>query len=216
MVVRSDPRRCSDDGGAILVEAAFISPILFYLLFGVLEYSMVMRSYLTIGNGLRAAGRIAAIDGNDGLADYDVIQAVKRETAAMSAITIEKLIVYKANPSTPLGDPKPITATACLSAAVPSTRGAPDYCNIYEAARDIIGTPGSIRYGCSGANNFSAGWCPTTRFQAATAAGTPVAGPPDTVGVYIEVRHKYVTGLFGTTKTLSDTVFNVIEPKSEQ
>jgi hypothetical protein len=220
MVVRSDPRRCSDDGGAILVEAAFVLPILFYFLFGIIEYGLVFKSYSTLGNDLRVASRMAAVKGSDVDADFAILQAIKRETKAIDMSSIQRIVVYKANAPSSTSPPKPVPA-ACLAGPPdsPFTLGAPNYCNVYGVSRDFNGARIAADYDCisqswAGDAAGTTGWCPTRRFSAANAGGTPNFGPPDTVGVYMEVRHKYMTGLFGTFKTLSATYYNAIEPKS--
>ncbi len=230
MVVRLEtPRRCAGDDGAGLVEAAFVTPVLVFLFLGILEYGLFFRDYLTLGNGLRAGGRTAAIYGNDAEADYWIIQSVKNETVAVKQAEILKLIVFKANAA---GTP-PYTRTvpsACLSAPVSSTVFGSS-CNVYGPSRDwnpsgANDTQRAAHYGCTGSNNWAAGWCPsavvapdtptqTGRFAAATNGGTPVAGPPDYVGVYLEIRHTFVSGLYGTTKNLSDVSVTQIEPKSQ-
>ena len=43
-------------------------------------------------------------------------------------------------------------------------------------------------------------------------ATVPPNGPPDSIGIYLKATHKMITGLFGSTKTLTDhTVFR-LEP----
>jgi hypothetical protein len=224
MVVRSDPRRCSDDGGAILVEAAFVLPILFYFLFGIIEYGLVFKSYSTLGNNLRVAARMAAVKGNEVDTDYAILQAIKRETNAVDPRSIQRIVIYKANPSTPGNPPKQVPA-ACVAGSPdsPFTVGAPDFCNVYGPTRDFNGARVAADYNCVTTNWAGSttapltGWCPSTRFAAANAStdsAIPVSGPPDTVGVFMEIKHKYMTGLFGTTKTLSTSYFATIEPKS--
>jgi Flp pilus assembly protein TadG len=220
MVVRLETsRRCAGDDGASLVEAAFITPVLFYFLLGIMEYGLAFRSYLTLGNGLRAGARTASIYGNDAEADYRTIQAVKNETFAIKSTDIVKLIIFKANAAGSPAFTRTVPA-ACLAASV-SSYVAASSCNIYGPTRDWNPSsvaPGGpeLHYGCTGAStDWAAGWCPTTRFAAATNGGTPVAGPPDYVGVYLEINHKYVSGLFGTTRKISDVNVAQIEPKSQ-
>lgn len=219
MVVHSESnRRCAGDGGAMLVEAALVSPLLFYLIFGIVEYGGFFRDYLTVGNGLRAGSRTAAIWGNDAEADYHIVQAVKAETLAIRQVDIERVIVFKA--TKPSSTPPYLTTapTSCLLAPAPGFVSGT--CNIYAPSRDW-NPPGATtaqkaaHYGCSGGDNWAAGWCPISRFSAATAGGTPVSGPPDYVGVHIVVSHMFATGLFGTSKDISDSAISQIEPKSQ-
>ena len=45
---------------------------------------------------------------------------------------------------------------------------------------------------------------------------TGIHGPPDYVGVYIEIIHPYITGLFGSSITHDKTTVIKIEPQSLQ
>jgi hypothetical protein len=217
---RALARRCTTDDGAILVEAAFIFPILFYLLFGVLELGLMFRSYLTLGNGLRAGIRIAAIAGDNVDADYRIIQAIKGETAAIDPNSIVKIVVYRANPTSSTSGAQPVPSV-CLDPnnTSPGTFGAPNYCNVYVPSRDFAAARQASDYNCIN-QTWANGWCPTSRFSALRAPVPPaetgvVDGPPDWVGVAIVVKHLYITGLFGRDKVLSDTIVAQIEPKSE-
>ena len=55
-------------------------------------------------------------------------------------------------------------------------------------------------------------WCPTVRKSAQTGAN----GPPDYVGVFIRIKHPYITGLFGSSILMTKTSIIKIEPQSLQ
>ena len=61
-------------------------------------------------------------------------------------------------------------------------------------------------FGCKPTNNLDRFWCPTNREVRAS-------GPPDYVGVYVEARHDFITGLFGPGMTLTDEIIMRIEPQ---
>jgi Flp pilus assembly protein TadG len=182
--------------------------VLIYLLFGILEYSLVFRSYLTLGNGLRAAGRTAAIVGNDTDADWRILQAAKKEMAAMQASTISRIVIFDATPASGSSTPKSVPA-GCMTA--PRGADTTNHCNVYVPSMDWASNAKSTDYACNtvppNTNNLAAGFCPADR-------EVKVSGPPDVVGIYIEVQHPFLSRIFGSTKKLSDTQFAAIEPRS--
>lgn len=201
MVVQPGPvRRCCDDRGAILAEAAFVTPIFFYLLFGIIDYGLLFRDYLTLGNGTTAGARMAAVQGNANTADWEIIQRVKKELAAVNTTTITKLVVFK-----PTAGSGSIPST-CQSAAAPGV--VPGLCNLYAPSRDWIATDPTL-YGCTPPNDRASGYCPSTRKVAVSGAN----GPPDYVGIYVEFNHLFLTRLFGTSKVMTDITIARLEPQ---
>lgn len=53
-------RRC--EGGVALVEFAFVAPVLFLLLFGIIEFGFVFNDYQSIRQGVRDGARVAVVD----------------------------------------------------------------------------------------------------------------------------------------------------------
>jgi Flp pilus assembly protein TadG len=54
------------DGGAALVEFAFVLPILFALIFGVIEFGWAFSQHLDVRHGARETARLAAVNFGDG------------------------------------------------------------------------------------------------------------------------------------------------------
>ncbi len=54
-------RRCSNDRGAALVEFAIIMPLLFLLLFGIIEFAIAFNDYQSIRQGARDGARQAVV-----------------------------------------------------------------------------------------------------------------------------------------------------------
>lgn len=55
-------RRCSGDGGAALVEFAIVMPLLFLLIFGIIEFGWAFFQNLDVRHVAREGGRLAAVD----------------------------------------------------------------------------------------------------------------------------------------------------------
>jgi hypothetical protein len=204
------PRGRGDDG-AIIIEAALVSPVFFLLILGIFEFSMALGDWLALNNGMHAAARAAAIYGNDRDTDYNVLQSVKREIGVISTANFQRVVVFKAagviDPSAPY-----CTTGASSNVGGVTTPGVGS-CNVYVAA-DFNKVPesGGVPTGhfrCTG-GAIDRFYCPINRKTAV--AGTN--GPPDFIGIYIQAQHPFATRLFGNAVTLSNTTITRLEPKT--
>lgn len=200
MIVHGDGRRLHGDGGTALVEAALLGPLVFMLFLGVLEGGLAMLNYLSVSNAASGGVRMAGIAGSDIGADHAIINAIRGEGSAIKREDITRIVVYKATGSTST------VPTACANATIGVTGTNP--CNVYLASDldDALTSP-TFRCGTSAKDRF---WCPTTRKDALEGTN----GPPDWIGVYIELEHPLVTGMFGDTFTITADVVTRIEPSS--
>lgn len=178
--------------GVALVEFAIIGPLFFVLVFGMLEFGLVFRDYLTVANTTRSGARTASAAGKISSADYLILQAVRSASGALPASTIQKIVVFRSNAN---GD---MNAT-CQTSSVTNTSLVLG-CNTYNPA-DMNLSQAALA--SSGKSNF---WGPTTRVDSQSGAGS------DYIGVWIKVNHNLVTKLFGSTFTLTDKTVMRIEP----
>jgi hypothetical protein len=184
-----------------MTEAALISPLFFALLFGVIEMGVLFRDHLTITNATRDGARTAAASGNDVDADWRILQTINQSAAAASRGDIQLIVVFKASSTS---DKAP---AACVAGS--SIDGV---CNVYHVAD--FARPQSD-FDCSN-NLLDARFCP---FGPISPTGPPYYR--DTrmsalgyIGVYVEMKHHYVTGFFGKTVTIRDTTVVRIEPRT--
>jgi Flp pilus assembly protein TadG len=196
-------RGCGGGGrsqrGAVLLEAAFAVPIFLGLLLAAIEGGFVFYERLSVNNMSLAGARTASGQGNEVLADYQILRSVQAAQGGMAGGQIALIVIYKASGS---ADQVPV---GCKTASVAAT------CNHYVGA-DL--TKDVTQFGCTGppgpTTKIDASWCPTARKTAL--AG--VSGPPDYVGVYVEARHSGLTGFLPKTVTLrTDSVFRM-EPRT--
>jgi hypothetical protein len=191
-----------------MAEAALITPLFVFLLFGTLEFGGLFRAYLTINDATASGARGAAIAGNDPNADWQILQGIKRSTSALTKSGIAKIIVYKATDSTsPVPD-------ACKLASASPPSGVSGSCNVYDAA--ALNLDEDPHFEDCGPDSYQANWCPTTRKFAAKVNPDPLLnnGPPDFAGIYIEFDHHWFTGLFGDQFTITSTTVTRLEPSS--
>lgn len=214
--------------GVAIVEAAFVTPVFFILILGIVEGGLFMNDYLGVSSSVRAGARAASANGAIGQADMYTLLNVSREASALDNDQIQYIVIYKAN-----GFGSEPTATCKAGTSVTNV------CNVYypsditkaleqvqeESAQEIAETAGQTRtlnaskiwFGCltSGPNaNASPDrfWCPGTRID--TRTGNAGAGP-DYVGVYVKANHDWVTKLFGNNSTITDQSVIQIEPRAE-
>jgi Flp pilus assembly protein TadG len=202
---RSGParRRLCGDEGAALIEAAFVTPVFFLLIFGVLEFGGAFRTYLTLSNVTTTASRTAAVAGNDVDADAQVLTSIKKESAAIQVSSIQRVVVYHA------AGPTSAVPAGCAGGTATAGTGSPSYtgaCNVYTSA-DITTPANASTCAVTSPARF---WCPSVRKVAASGTN----GPPDYVGIYVSVKHSYLTGLFGKSLSLTSTTVAKLEPST--
>ena len=183
-------RRFRGDRGAILAEAALITPLFIFILFGILEFGGSFRDYLTLNNGVTTGARKASIAANAPDADFQILTTARKEINAMPLSQVEQVIIFHATRprarcrSDASADHRPrepvlrTTPTRATSTPVRSsgrswrrTSAVPAGISIWGGVQRLASSrPGSVR-------------------------------PPDYIGVYIKIRHKFYTGLFGSDQT---------------
>ena len=193
------------DGGAILAEAALITPFFIFMLFGILEFGGSFRDYLTLNNAVTVGARQASVAANSTDADYQVLAVIRREIAAMPLDQVQRIVVFHAS------GPNATVPAACLGTtgsigtdAIKHT----DACNVYTPANGWQ-TLTAADLGCK-VTSPDKYWCPTDRKFASKGAD----GPPDFVGIYIEIKHRFYTGLFGNDQKMTKTSIIQIEPQT--
>jgi Flp pilus assembly protein TadG len=191
-----------------MVEMALVFPILVLLVLGVFEFGMAWRSSLTVSNALRSSARTVSNSGEDRAADYNAVTAAVSAMANIDNAVITKLVIFKSNTVNGQVPATCLTASAATAGGVSSgTPASGVRCNVYDAGdlASILPT----QYGPSCTSMKDSMWCPTTR-----EASQSATGGADYVGVYIEVRQTFQTGLFGDGITIKDTTVMRLEPEA--
>jgi hypothetical protein len=191
-------RRARGDRGAAMVEAAFITPVFALLIFGILEFGLTFRDYLTVANVSRDSARGASAYGDDLYADYNIIQVAQQSSKGFRPNELQRLVIFDAGSVNGSIRSSSHPAHGCLTGG-----GIPGVCNVYLAAD--LNRPKSD-FGCKSPTALDGFWCPTGREVRAS-------GPPDYVGVYVKARHDFITGLFGPGMDLTDEIIMRIEPQ---
>ena len=199
------------DSGASAVEAAFIFPVLFFLVFGMIEYALVLRDKIAITSAVRTAGRLASSEPRAaGYADVvtntpasitglvpDAVKAVAAGATGVPWASIKEVWVYQASASgLPLSGS--LGNGGCGTNCVRYT---------YDPARVWI-DPSSGLSITGGFNLVSGSWAASS---INACAGDPLA---QSVGVYLKVQHNFILGgLIGkATLDVSDNTAFKFEP----
>ncbi|MGB5756409.1 MAG: TadE family protein [Acidimicrobiales bacterium] len=196
--VANRSRRRRSERGAALLEAALVTPVFLLIVFGILEMGLLFRDSLTTDNASREGARAASTRGNEGDADYFVLRTIEHGLEAMGLERLQYVVIFKA---TGPGDTLP---GACATASQAGL------CNRYTAADffaeldDSSGNDtGNFRCGA-----LDSSWCPTTR-ETSLSAGT------DFIGIHVQTRHDFVTGMFSGGNDLGETTILRLEPDED-
>lgn len=213
----SRPPRCRGESGTAIVEAAIATPVVFLLLFGVLEFGNLFFAYETVTNGTTAVARSAAIQGDDAAADYEIVQAAKKALSGVNKDRIVRMVIWDATPrsgcsgSQCQGPGSTVPAGCTVSSST-------ERCNVYTPGVHWDNSLTAAAFDCNPnpAPNYANSWCPTTR----KTAQNPPTGctvdciTPSYLGIMIEYRHDWITGLFGGSVTIKETKITRLEPQS--
>jgi Flp pilus assembly protein TadG len=170
------------DGGAVLVEAVFIFPIVFFICLAIFEYGMLFAAQSTTQSSTRdgarfASANFAAAGSNQAAADQ-IMAAVKKDLDARTGFDNPvQMLVYQA---------------------------------------DANGNPAGSFSSCT-ANCYHYTWNGSTFVFDATSPQwtTPqacIGATIDSIGVWVEVRHNYITNAFGSSQMLREHTVSRLEP----
>jgi hypothetical protein len=203
----SGDRERGRERGAALIEAALVTPIFFLLIFGIFEFGLLYRNSLTTNNAAHQGVRSASVGGQRPESDYLVLRSVEHGIQAMGLGNLDFVVVFRAS------GPDDTVPAACLVASQTMVSGNPaaPACNRYVAsdfALEIDDTSGNDtgNFRCS-STSVDRYWCPVDR-------ETSIAVGVEYIGIHIQTSHDYITGLFGGTKTLTETRILRLEPES--
>lgn len=201
------------DRGATIVEAAIVTPVVMLILLSVLEFGMLFRNYLTVTQMTRDAARTASAYGDDFDADFRIASIAANTAKVATSGEVKRMVVFKGS-----NEELSVVPDICKTARHDDPLVNADLADILSGPENcIILTPDTWRdaerYGCNNFGNtagddpdFDLNWCPTLRDVAAT-------GGTDYVGVWVEFEHRWVTGLFGESMTITDSMIMRLEPK---
>jgi Flp pilus assembly protein TadG len=182
-------KRMFGERGAAAVEAAIVTPVVMALLFGIVELGFVFKDYLAVAGAVRSGVRIASANPRTSTFAQVAANTVAQTGGAMNFNDVQQLWVYQVV-KTPLTSNKPIGFT--------------DFSNCTVCVKFHWDT---------GTNAFvpfpTPNW-PSSSQNACSASGP--GGPPDRIGVYLQLKHYAFTGLIFSSVNISDASILTLEP----
>jgi hypothetical protein len=105
--------RCRDDTGAVAVEAALMTPLLLFLLLGIIEFSLLLKDDLSVASSVRAGARTASAEPRTAGFTDDAAAQMTRAVSSLDndGLTAGELWVYHAGDS---GDPPDACSIECV------------------------------------------------------------------------------------------------------
>lgn len=202
-----------------IVEAAFITPLFFLLIFGIMEVGLALKDYLSVASTVRAGTRTVSASGDDRKADLYTVLNIARESTAINRDDIVRIVVYR-----PSGFGE--RPTEACRAGAPQT----GVCNVYTPAdfraaaievaeetealaQNRAVDPSKVTFGCK-PTSPDRHWCPRDRNVRLSNPDRPGYLGPDYVGVWMLTEHRSVTGLLGSM-SLTDQSVSRLEPRAE-
>ncbi len=198
-----------------VIESVLVMPFFFYLVFAAVDFGGVFRDIQSLTHVTQVGGRAAAVAGNAPEADWMTLTRMKRASGTIPAGTMQRIVIWRAT-----DDGSGVAWRKGAGSVVPpacSTRtvGSATYlCNVYSSAAGTLDPPAvsSTWSNCADASDPARYWCPTGRKAAYQGSN----GPPDQLGLYVEVLHPFVTGAFGTSKVVTLQLVVTLEPSNTQ
>lgn len=91
-------RQNGHERGAAMVEMAIVTPLLIFLVFGIIEYGLLFQEKLTIASAASSAARTGATMGTRAEADFAILQALEAGLYdQVDASVIIKADIFKAD-----------------------------------------------------------------------------------------------------------------------
>lgn len=192
-------RKRRDERGAAAVEAALIMPILFLLVFGIIEMGFLMRDNVAVTSAVRVGARIASAAPGAGEATCDAgttcapkttpkfaqmaADAIQVNGSAMPMDQIDVIWIYRANANGYTGASTSWIGATCASNCVEFK---------------WVPTRNAFRYVRGQWNEATVVSCPTTAQR---------------LGVRMVTRHPFVTGMWKPI-TVEDHAVMTFEPET--
>lgn len=202
-------RRVCDDKGSALLETAIVTPVFIALLFGILEFGLLMRVYLTVSDTVLDGARVGAVQGPNptstgATADFSTVKSLRESLGGIPIDQIDRIVIFRGGPAS-AGTPMQQVPGGCKSSGGSSTAMK---CNVYDAQDAFMAVQvGDVAYfECDSAGDPACGWNPDDRLDG------PKASDIEYVGVYVAIDYQFVTGLYGTSKNLDAAAIQRIEP----
>lgn len=106
-------RVVGDDSGAVAVEAALITPLLLFLLLGIIEFTLLLKDDISVASSVRAGARTASAEPRTNGFTDDAAAQLTRAVGSLDSdgLKTSEVWVFKAGTN---GDPPASCAVDCV------------------------------------------------------------------------------------------------------
>ena len=170
--------------GASAVEAAIVTPVVFMMLFGIVEFGMLFKDYLGVQAMVRSGVRFASATPRTANFATSTAQQMREAGTVINPADVQELWVYKANTTNDF----------------PFGRTNFDDCDVCVTFRWDAGTSKFLPVKTS--------WTGDQQ----NACGRLAGGPTDRIGVHLKVRHAPISSLLFGNIDISEESAMHLEP----
>ena len=180
-------RLAARERGAVLVETVVVLPLVLLLVFGIVEWSAAYHDSSVTADAARAGGRIASAQARNPDFATNAAASVAAALSTLPASSPQEMWIYKVDQSTTGGYPFGNTTgfNTCSTSCIKYTWNS-------STKQFNTSTP------------QGGGWASTDQ--------QVCQEPFDQIGIYVKIRHDFVTHIFGASITLSDHSVFRFEP----
>lgn len=111
-------RKLTDESGQALTEFAVVMPVLFILIFAIVEGGLTLNNYLRLTDAVRVAARAASINGSEG---FGAANAAARTaiTEAVGGMPVQAIAVGAPDGTWTAGSPVEVEASVPFEVKLP-------------------------------------------------------------------------------------------------
>lgn len=195
--------------GVVSVEAALVTPLLFLVIFGLIDISLLLRDYVGASSAARVGVRIASAGSDSGPCVSDPADVVPCPAAGAPELAQQAAdAIAKSASAIPKDSIKYVMVYAANDAGFPGT--ATSRIEVTDCVTKCV----AYRWSTS-QNRFryaQGTWNSAT----ISACSDPARGTLDTVGVQVEVRHDFIAGALTGGTDVRDHAVMKFEPLAHQ
>ena len=178
-------RRLFGERGASAVEAAIVTPVVMAMLFGIVEMGFLFKDYLSVATAVRTGVRMASANPRNATYAQTVADRVALTGGAMNLGDVQQMWVYKVDTDSdkPFG-------------------GYTDFSDCTTCVKF------SWNAGTSKFDVLSDSW----EYDSQNACTLATGGPPDRIGVYLQLKHDAFTKFIFTSINIAEASILTLEP----
>jgi TadE-like protein len=202
---RPFPRqRRSAERGASAVEFAIILPFLIGILVGMMEFSLLLKNVALTGSAVNGASRLASVESRKAQYQKHALDSVV-DLLKRNSLEADKVVIFKVDKATglplngkPAGDPAGVLSdpkdfSTCVAECFVWTKTATGY-DLKLDTSDPLNPAKVVQW----------------PWWKQAACGGP--GDTDYLGVWVELRHRFVTPIFGEERRIRRAGVYRLEP----